>query len=84
MPRPSRAILAPCFAELHLQHPDILIELILDPRELSLSVREADISVRLARPDQHDLVARRVGSLAIGLYATPGYLDRRGEPDAQV
>ena len=74
-------ILAPCFAELHLQHPDIMIELIPDPRELSLSMREADISVRLARPDQHDLVVRRVGSLAFGLYAAPGYLDRHGEPD---
>ncbi len=74
-------ILAPCFAELHLQHPDIMIELIPDPRELSLSMREADISVRLARPDQHDLVVRRVGSLAFGLYATPAYLDRHGELD---
>ena len=74
-------ILAPCFAELHVQHPDIMIELIPDPRELSLSMREADISVRLARPDQHDLVVRRVGSLAFGLYATPGYLERHGEPD---
>ncbi len=74
-------ILAPCFAELHLQHPDIMIELIPDPRELSLSMREADISVRLARPDQHDLVVRRVGSLAFGLYATPAYLDRHGDLD---
>ena len=74
-------ILAPCFAELHLQHPDIMIELIPDPRELSLSMREADISVRLARPEQHDLVVRRVGSLAFGLYATPAYLYRHGELD---
>ena len=74
-------ILAPCFAELHRQHPDIMIELIPDPRELSLSMREADISVRLARPDQRDLVVRRVGSLAFGLYATPEYLDRHGELD---
>lgn len=74
-------ILAPCFAALHVQHPDIMIELIPDPRELSLSMREADISVRLARPDQHDLVVRRIGSLAFGLYATPTYLERHGELD---
>ena len=72
-------ILAPCFAELHLQHPDIMIELIPDPRELSLSMREADISVRLNQPHQHDLVIRRVGSLAFGLYATAAYLERHGE-----
>lgn len=74
-------ILGPCFEALHVEHPDIMIELIPDPRELSLSMREADISVRLAHPDPHDLVVRRVGSLAFGLYATQDYLDRHGELD---
>ncbi len=71
-------ILAPCFATLHNQHPDLMIELIPNPRELSLSMREADISVRLKRSDQHDLVVRRIGSIAFGLYASPGYLARHG------
>ena len=57
-------ILAPSLAKLHVQHPDIMIELIPNPRELSLSMREADISVRLRQPDQHDLVVRRIGSMA--------------------
>ncbi|MDQ2805000.1 MAG: LysR family transcriptional regulator, partial [Pseudomonadota bacterium] len=74
-------ILAPCFATLHTQHPDIMIELIPAPRELSLSMREADISVQLRRPDQHDLVVRRIGSLGFGLYATPAYLERHGGLD---
>ncbi|MDQ2802308.1 MAG: LysR family transcriptional regulator [Pseudomonadota bacterium] len=74
-------ILAPCLATLHTPHPDIMIELIPNPRELSLSMREADISVRLKQPDQHDLVVRRIGSVAFGLYASPGYLERHGEPD---
>ena len=73
-------ILAPCFAALHEQHPDIMIELVPDAR-LSLSMREADVAVRLARPDQRDLVVRRIGTLAFGLYASPSYLGRRGEPD---
>jgi DNA-binding transcriptional LysR family regulator len=74
-------ILAPCFAALHVQHPDIMIELIPDPRELSLSMREAEISVRLKRPDQHELVVRRMGSMAFGLYASPKYLEQYGELD---
>lgn len=69
-------ILAPCLATLHTEHPEIMIELIPNQRELSLSMREADIAVRLKRPDQHDLVVRRVGSLAFGLYASPEYLER--------
>jgi len=74
-------ILAPCFATLHQQHPNIMIELIPHPRELSLSMREADISVRLRHPDQHDLIVRRIGSIAFGLYASPGYLDRHASLD---
>jgi DNA-binding transcriptional LysR family regulator len=74
---------APCLATLHLRHPDIMIELIPNLRELSLSMREADISLRLKMPDQHDLVVRRIGTLAFGLYASKGYIDRLGSPDGR-
>ncbi|WP_210170414.1 LysR family transcriptional regulator, partial [Methylobacterium sp. Leaf456] len=63
-------LLAPSFASLHARHPDIMIELIPNPRELSLAMREADISVRMRQPEQHDLVVRRIGGIAFGLYAT--------------
>ena len=71
-------ILAPSLATLHQIHPDILVELIPHPRDLSLAMREADLSVRITQPTQHDLVIRRVGSLAFGLYASPSYMKRHG------
>lgn len=71
-------ILAPGLASLHSEQPDIMIELIPNPRELSLSMREADISVRLRKPDQHDLVVRRIGTIAFGVYASASYLDMHG------
>ena len=74
-------LVAPCFGSLHLQHPDIMIELIPNPMDLSLSMREADISVRLKQPDKHDLVTRRIGTAAFGLYASADYLERHGHPD---
>jgi DNA-binding transcriptional LysR family regulator len=74
-------LLAPSFASLHAQHPDIMIELIPNPRELSLAMREADISVRMRQPEQHDLIVRRIGSMAFGLYATSEYIEERGEPN---
>jgi DNA-binding transcriptional LysR family regulator len=77
-------ILAQGLATLYLRHPEIMVELIPDPRELSLSMREADISVRLKQPDQHDLVVRRIGTIAFGLYASPEYLERNGRPDFQA
>jgi DNA-binding transcriptional LysR family regulator len=74
-------LVAPCFGTLAIQHPDMMIELIANPRELSLSMREADISVRLRQPDQHDLVVRRIGTAAFGLYASADYLERHGDLD---
>ncbi|MER0240101.1 LysR family transcriptional regulator [Fulvimarina sp. MAC8] len=74
-------ILASCFADLQARHPDILIELVPASRELSLAMREADISVRLTRPVQHDLVVRRVGKMGYALYASVDYLQKHGDPD---
>jgi len=42
--------------------------------------READISIRHARPDQPELIARHVGTVHANLYAATDYLDRAGRP----
>jgi DNA-binding transcriptional LysR family regulator len=42
--------------------------------------READVAVRMTRPSQDQLVARRVGSIELGLHASPDYLARHGTP----
>ena len=61
-------------------HPDVVIELVLSDRTEDLSRRDADIAVRMMRPTQGSLVARKVGSLGIGFYATPEYLEIAGVP----
>jgi DNA-binding transcriptional LysR family regulator len=74
-------VLAPLLATLHQHYPGIVIDLVADLRTLSLTKREADISIRMIRPTQPDLIARRVGSIGFGIYASPDYLRRRGKPD---
>src|SRR5882724_8996697 len=74
-------VLMPIFAVFRERYPGIAIELVVDTRALSLSKREADVALRMAQPKQHDLVARKVGELATGIYASPLYLERRGVPD---
>ena len=69
--------LTPALAEFQLAHPAIEIQLLLQNQVLNLLQREADIAVRLSRPLQSDLVARKVGELAFGLYASREYLDER-------
>lgn len=69
-------IVAPALAELQSRHPGIIVELVPDSRSLSLSKREADIALRMSRFEGHEVVARRVGTFAIGLYASAAYTQR--------
>ncbi|WP_374485864.1 LysR family transcriptional regulator [Zoogloea sp.] len=73
-------VLPPILAELQAAHPAIRIELALTKRNEDLLQREADIAVRMVRPSQEALVARRIGTLVIGLYAHRRYAERRGLP----
>lgn len=76
-------LLMPIFAEFRLVYPGIALDLIADTRSLSLPKREADIALRLARIEQHDLRVRKIGDMAVGIYASAGYLERHGTPDFQ-
>src|SRR5690606_38084189 len=42
--------------------------------------READIAIRHSRPDQPSLIARRVRDQVMRFYASPAYVEGRGEP----
>jgi DNA-binding transcriptional LysR family regulator len=77
----ANIILAPCFAALHRDYPEVVIQLVPATRHLSLPGRNADISIHQVRPEQHEIVVRRIGSIAFGLYASPDYLERFGMPD---
>src|SRR5579862_5209215 len=67
-------------AEFRERHPAIALELVLSDRTQDLSRRDADIAVRMIRPSQKALVAKRLGQVRIGLYAHRRYIARRGVP----
>jgi DNA-binding transcriptional LysR family regulator len=73
-------VLPKVVARLREEYPDLQIELVLSNRMQDLLQREADIAVRMTRPDQGLLIARRIGHVHVGLYATRQYLQRRGTP----
>lgn len=74
-------IIVPILAKVQHAHPRLALELVPATRNLSLTRHEADISVRIAPVTQQDLVARRIGAVAFGLYASPDYLAAHGIPD---
>lgn len=73
-------VLPPLIERLRRRHPELRVELVLSNRLQDLLRREADIAVRMARPQQTQLVARRVGTVELGLHARKDYLARRGTP----
>ncbi|WP_089217556.1 LysR family transcriptional regulator [Sphingopyxis indica] len=77
-------LVVPALAALQERHPGIIVELVPDTRSLSLSKREADIALRLSRFEGHEVVARKVGSLALGLYASPKWLEAEALVEARV
>ncbi len=72
--------LPPILARLRRRHPGLIVELVLSNEVDDLLRREADIAVRMVEPTQEALVARRLPSIALGLHAHGGYLERRGTP----
>ncbi|WP_394820670.1 LysR family transcriptional regulator [Pendulispora albinea] len=76
----SSYVLAPKLLEFRREHPAIRIEIRAENRTLDLSRREADVAVRLFRPKERSLVARRIGNLTLAVYGSRDYLQRRGRP----
>lgn len=60
--------------------PGIELEVSGAAARLNLSRREADIALRMARPEQPNLIARRAMEMAFAVYASSSYLARRGRP----
>lgn len=73
-------LMPPLLAAMRQILPDIQIELVSSNQVSNLLRREADIAVRMVRPDQTSLVAKRIGQVGLGAYAHRSYLARRGTP----
>jgi len=73
-------VLPPILAALRNEHPELIIELVLSNTVDGLLNREADIAVRMLRPAQDALVAKRVGGIELGSYAHKRYIAASGTP----
>lgn len=65
-------VLVPAVPTLAVRHPGLRLDLIAEPRDLSLTRRDADLALRLARPSPEagqGVLARRIGRLAYAAYA---------------
>jgi len=74
--------LIPNLPRLRDRHPGIRLQIVSEYRMLNLSRREADVAIRLARPEQGDLVVRKIGEMGFGFFASPSYLEAHGAPQS--
>jgi DNA-binding transcriptional LysR family regulator len=61
-------------------HPGIHVEVIATGRRVDLVAEGVDLAVRAGKLDDSSLVARKVGTTGMGLFASPAYIERRGRP----
>ncbi len=73
-------LLPPILTKLRRELPGVDVEIIASNATSDLMRREADIAVRGYRPEQPDLIAKRLQDIHGRLYATPDYLKGIGNP----
>jgi DNA-binding transcriptional LysR family regulator len=76
----SHYILPPLLRDLRREFPAIAIELVPSDSIENLLLRESDIAVRMFRPTQLELIAKKIGELPIVACAHQAYLGARGTP----
>jgi DNA-binding transcriptional LysR family regulator len=72
--------LIPRLGEFMELYPDIRINLVVTDEELDLSMRQADVGIRMRQPSQPDVIQRKLFAVHFHAYASPGYLKRFGTP----
>lgn len=73
--------LSPRLGDFTSQYPEINLELRLTDAELDIGMREADIAIRFHKPQQLDLIQRRLFTVHFHLFASPEYLEENGTPN---
>jgi DNA-binding transcriptional LysR family regulator len=74
-------VLPPILSEFRYEYPNTVVELSVSNQMADLLRRDADIAVRMVRPKQKALLAKRAGKVALGFYAHRRYLERYGYPE---
>ncbi len=72
--------LTPRMSEFIELYPDVSVDLVLQDRELDLSMREADVAIRMAPPRQPELIQRHLLTVHMHIFAAPSYIKKHGMP----
>ncbi|GLT16930.1 LysR family transcriptional regulator [Vibrio zhanjiangensis] len=70
-------LIIPALPDFIEAHPNLTLEIVTSVSVVNLHKRDADLAIRMVRPDSGNVSIRRIGHLGFGLYASKGYLQSK-------
>lgn len=80
----STRFIAPYLGRFHERYPGIELQLHCTNVEADLGRREADVALRLARPNHDDIIVKKLMSIELALFASAQYVEQHGMPTPQT
>jgi len=71
---------APAVADFMLRYPDLQVALILNDRFVDPYDEGFDVTLRIGELEDSSLAARKLAQIEMGLFASPGYIEKHGRP----
>lgn len=71
-------VIIPALPSLVDQYPELTLEIVTDVQAVNLHRRDADLAVRMVKPERGHVTIRRIGTLGYGLYGAQSYTERYG------
>ncbi len=71
-------MLLPKLPDFRAKYPRLSLDLVTDVATVNLHRRDADLALRMVKPNRGHVSLQRLGTLGYGLYASDSYLEQRG------
>lgn len=78
----GRQCIAPLLTRFLGSNPGVKVDLFLSDRLVDMVAEGFDLAIRITKPDDSSLIARRLGKTRLCVVAAPTYLERHGTPEA--
>ncbi len=73
----ANPLIVPSLSKLFATHPDLRVEIVSGVQTVNLHRRDADLAVRMVKPEAGNVTIKRLGTLGFGLYGARSYVDAR-------
>ncbi|AUL45917.1 LysR family transcriptional regulator [Bordetella trematum] len=73
----ANALIVPSLPTLFAAHPELRVEIVSGVQTVNLHRRDADLAVRMVKPEAGNVTIKRLGTLGFGLYGARGYVNAR-------